>query len=276
MPKVESLVVEDEGCTNVPKIELVVVEEDGCIAVPNIELVVLEEDGCTAVPNIELVVVEDEGRTPAVEVFSGVWVSEGEGFVRNSPPVVAEDEDSTIPKESVDHINFKASRFEEIAPVPPTLPAEGALELLRLGRPLVVLKRPSADGASDVVLTEKLNPEKPVALVDVPLDVSLFAVVPRLKPVELAFEAGSLAKVVLEPNRPPFGVAFETLLLEDVGFGPNRLREGGLDVSLLADTRLEPEDTSKVDEGLGFPSKSLFEGVWVDALLIEGTGFGLD
>ena len=194
MPKIESLVVEDEGCTAVPKIELVVVEEDGCIAVPK----------------TDPVVVEDEGRTPAVEVFSGVWVSEGGGFVRNSPPVVAEDEDSIVPKESVDHINFEASLFEETAPVPPRLPAEGALELLRLGRPLVVLKRPFADGASDVVLVEKLNPEKPVALVDVPLDASLFAVVPRLKPVELAFEAGSLAKMVLEPNRSPFGVAFES------------------------------------------------------------------
>lgn len=114
MPKVESLVVEDEGCTNVPKIELVVVEEDGCIAVPK----------------IDPVVVEDKGRTPAVEMFLGVWVSEGGGFVRNSPLVVAEDEDSTIPKESVDHINFRASRFEGTAPVPPMLPAEGASELL--------------------------------------------------------------------------------------------------------------------------------------------------
>ena len=241
MPKIESLVVEDEGCTAVPKIELVVVEEDGCIAVPNIEPLVVEDQGCIAVPKIDPVVVEDEGRTPAVEVFSGVWVSEGGGFVRNCPPVVAEDEDSIVPKESVDHIKFKASRFEETAPVPPRLPAEGALELLRLGRPL---KRPFADGASDVVLVEKLNPEKPVALVDVPLDASLFAVVPTLKPVELAFEAGSLAKMVLEPNRPPFGVAFESPLLED--------------------------------EGLGVPKKSLFRGFWVDALLIEGAEFGLN
>ena len=47
-------------------------------------------------------------------------------------------------------------------------------------------------------------------------------------------------------------------LLEDVGFEPNR------------------QDTSKVDEGLGVPNKSLFEGFWVDALLIEGAEYGLD
>lgn len=67
-------------------------------AVPKIELVLVEDEGCTAGPKIEPVVVEDEGCTAAVEdpvaVFPGLWVSKGEGFVRNSPPVVAEGKDS--------------------------------------------------------------------------------------------------------------------------------------------------------------------------------------
>lgn len=76
---------------------------------------------------------------------------------------------------------------------------------------MVVLKRPFADGASDVVLREKLNPEKPVALVDVPLNASLFAVVPWLKPVKLAFKAGSLAKMLSEPVWPLFSAVVPTI-----------------------------------------------------------------
>ena len=152
--------------------------------------------------------------------------------------------------------------------------AEGALELLLLGLPLVVLERPCADGVSDVVLVEKSKPEKPVALGDVPLDASLFADAPRLKPVELAFEAGSLANMALEPNGPPFGVAFETPLWGDVVFEPNRLRDGDLDVSLSGDKLSKPEDTSNVDEGLAVPNNVVHERVWVDALSIEGAEFG--
>ena len=84
MPKMKPVVLEDEGCTAVPKVEPVVVVED---------------EGCTAVPNIELVVVEDESCTSAVEVVSGVWVSEGEETPRNSLPVVAEGKDSSVPNE---------------------------------------------------------------------------------------------------------------------------------------------------------------------------------
>ena len=125
------------------------------------------------------------------------------------------------------------------------------LELLLLGVPLVAVKRPFADGASDVMLVEEPNPEKPVALEDLPLDASLFAVVPKTRPVELAFEAGSLVKMVLEPNRPPFVVAFEMPLLEYVLFEPNGLRDGDLVVV----------------------NKLPLEGGWVDALLVKGAEF---
>ena len=152
--------------------------------------------------------------------------------------------------------------------------AEGALELFRNRLPLVVLKRPFEFGVSDVVLAEKLNPEKPVALGEVHLDASLFTVVPNIKSVGIAFEAGSLAKTALEPHRPPFGGAFETPLLEHVAFEPNRLRDGDLDKSLLGDTLLEPEDTSNADEGTVVSNKLLLEGVWVDALLRKGAEFG--
>ena len=113
VPKIEPVVVEDDGCTAVPNIEPVVVEDDGCTAVlnmepheiedkgctgvPKIESVVVEDKGCTAVPKIEPVVVEDEGCTSAVERVSGVWLSRGEGIVPNCLPVVAEDKDSSVP-----------------------------------------------------------------------------------------------------------------------------------------------------------------------------------
>jgi hypothetical protein len=72
--------------------------------------------------------------------------------------------------------------------VPKGLLADGALELLLLGLPSFLPKRAFADGALDVVLLEEPNPEKPVVLGDVPLDASLFAVVPKKLPVEIAFE----------------------------------------------------------------------------------------
>ena len=50
-------------------------------------------------PKTYPVVVEDEGCTSVVEAVLGVCVSEAELFVLNSPPVVAEDEDSTVPDE---------------------------------------------------------------------------------------------------------------------------------------------------------------------------------
>lgn len=66
--------------------------------------------------------------------------------------------------------------------------ADGALELLLLGLPSFIPKRPFAEGALDVVLLEEPNPEKPVVLGDVPLDASLFAIVRKKLTVELAFE----------------------------------------------------------------------------------------
>ena len=185
-----------------------------------------------ALPKIESLVVEDEGCASMAEVFLGVSMSEGESFVLNSPPVVVEDEDSIVPKEGVDHIDFRASRFEETAPVSYGLLAEGALELLLLGLPLVDLKRLFADRVLDAALVEKSKVGKRVALGDVNSDASLFEVVPRWKSVELAFEADSLANIALKPNRLPFGVAFDTPLREDVAFEPNRLEDGDLDVSL--------------------------------------------
>ena len=50
-------------------------------------------------PKTYPVVVEDEGCTSVVEAVLGVCVSEAELSVLNSPPVVAEDEDSTVPDE---------------------------------------------------------------------------------------------------------------------------------------------------------------------------------
>lgn len=190
-------------------------------------------------------------------------MSEGDGSVRSSPPVVAEDEDSVVLKEKVDHIDFRVSRFEETALVPSRLLAEGALELLLLELPLLDLKGPFADGVSDAVLAKRLDPGKPVALADVDSDASLFAVVPRWKSVELAFEAGSSANMALESNRSPFGVAFDTPLREDVGFEPNRLRDGDVDVnvSLLCDALSKPENTSNADEGSVVPNETVLGGV---------------
>ena len=93
MLKVELVVVENEGCTAVLKID------EGCSSVPNTESFTFEDKGCAAVLNIEPVVVEDEGRTSLVELVSGVLISEGEAFVRKSPAVVAEDDESTVPDE---------------------------------------------------------------------------------------------------------------------------------------------------------------------------------
>jgi len=72
--------------------------------------------------------------------------------------------------------------------VPKGLLADRASELLLLGLPSFIPKRPFADGALDVVLLEDPNPEKPVVLGNVTLDASLFAVVPKKLPVERAFE----------------------------------------------------------------------------------------
>ena len=214
-----------------------------------------------AVPKIESLVVEDEGCTSVAEVVLGVSVSEGKIFVRNSPPVVAEDEDSIVPKEGVDHIDFRASRFEETALMSYKLLAEGALELLLLGLPLLDLKRPFADGVSGAVLVDKSNPGKAFALRGVHSDASLFAVVPPWKSIERAFEAGSLANMALESNRSPFGVAFDTPVREDVAFEPDRLRDGDLDVLLLGNALSKPENTSNVDEGLVVPNRLVLEGV---------------
>ena len=84
VPHIELFLLEDEGCATAPKIELVVVEDEGCNAVPKIEPVVVKDEGCTA------------GVVIPVTVFPGVWVSEGERFVRNSPPVVAGGKDSAV------------------------------------------------------------------------------------------------------------------------------------------------------------------------------------
>ena len=156
--------------------------------------------------------------------------------------------------------------------VPKRLLTERALKLLLLGLSLVVPKRPFADGASDVVVLDEPKPEK-VARGNVTLGASLLAVVPKIRPVELGFEVGSLANMESEPNRPPFGVAFGTPLLEDVAFEPNRFRDGDLDVSLLGDTPLALENIPNVDEESVFPNRLLLGGVWVDALLMEDPKF---
>ena len=77
----------------------------------------------------------------------------------------------------------------------------------------------------------------------------------------------------LKTNGLPFGVAIETPLLEDVALRPNRRKDGGVDVSLLGETLLEPERIPTVDEGLVNPDKLLLDGSWVDALLPEGAEF---
>ncbi len=61
--------------------------------------------------------------------------------------------------------------------------------------------------------------------------------------------------------------------MEDAAFKPNRRRDGVLDVSLLGDTPLGPEEIPTGNEGLGDPNKLLLEGGWVDALLPEGAKF---
>ena len=132
--------------------------------------------------------------------------------------------------------------------------ADGALELLPLRAPASILKRPFVDGALDVVLPEDPNLEKP-AMLDVPLGTSLFAVVPKGLPVELAFEMLSLADMTVEPNRPPVGVAFETSLSKDVACELNPWPgDGVLDVSLLGYTPLKPEKPPAVDEGFIVPN----------------------
>ena len=82
-------------------------------------------------------------------------------------------------------MDFKVPLLEETAFVPKGLLADGALEPILLGLPSGILKRPFADGALDV---EEPNPEKTVVLGDVPVDASLFAVVLKRLPVEIAFE----------------------------------------------------------------------------------------
>ena len=73
--------------------------------------------------------------------------------------------------------------------MPKGLLADGASEPLLLGLLSVIPKRPFADRALDVVLLlEEPNLEKPVVLGGVPLDASLSAAVPKMLPVELAFE----------------------------------------------------------------------------------------
>lgn len=225
---------------------------------------------------LAVVVVEDEGCTSsAVEevVVSGFGLSDGEGFaLRNTPPVVAE-EDTDLT--AGDHVDFKVSLFQEVSK---RLLAGEALELLiLLGLPLVdVVKRPPlTDGVLDVVLVEGPNAKKPVALGDGPLDASLSAVVPNTRSVELACEAGSWENRGLRlPNRAPDGAACETppLLEDDVAFEANRLSN----VPLLGDTPLEPGDTPTVDEDLVVPNKLLLSGVWVDVLLIGGAEFEPD
>ena len=100
--------------------------------------------------------------------------------------------------------------------------AEEASELLLLWLPLVDPKRPFPEWASDAVLVENPNPPNPLALPEVPLDASLFTLVPRLKPVGLALgggpnpeKAATLGNVTLDtalstvPNLRPVELAFE-------------------------------------------------------------------
>lgn len=117
---------------------------------------------------------------------------EGEGFVRNSPPVVAEGEpvvaegeDSAVPNGRIEGLELKGSLFEKKAFVPMTPLADGGLELLLLGLPSVVPTRPFADGASDVVLLEEPKPENPVMMGNVTLGASAAS---NKRPVESAFE----------------------------------------------------------------------------------------
>jgi len=72
--------------------------------------------------------------------------------------------------------------------VPRGLLADGPLWLLLLGLGLSIPKRPFGDEAWDVVLLEEPNLGKPVVLGDVSFDTSLFEIVPKKLPVELAFE----------------------------------------------------------------------------------------
>ena len=66
--------------------------------------------------------------------------------------------------------------------MPKRLLADGDWKMLLLRLLSVVVKRPFADGASDVVLLEEPNPEKPV---NVTLGASA---APNEESVELAFE----------------------------------------------------------------------------------------
>ena len=72
--------------------------------------------------------------------------------------------------------------------MPKRLLVDGAFELLLLGLPSLIPKRPFADRDFDVALLEEPNPEKPVVLGGVPLDASPVAVVPKKLLVELAFD----------------------------------------------------------------------------------------
>ena len=100
--------------------------------------------------------------------------------------------------------------------------AEGGSELLLLWLPAVDPKSPFPDGVLDVVLVENQNRPNPLAIIDVPLDASLFTIMPRSEPIELVFggepkpeKAVTLGNVTLDtalstvPKLRPVELAFE-------------------------------------------------------------------
>ena len=144
------------------------------------------------VPKTEPVIVEDEGCTAALEmpavVVLGIWVFPGEEVVPNSPLVGNQDGDSGCPNLEGDKLGLKVSLFEETAFMSKGLLADGALELLPLGLPSFIPKRPFADGTFDMVLLEASNTEELVELGDILVDALLFTAVRKRSPVELVFE----------------------------------------------------------------------------------------
>lgn len=110
-------------------------------------------------------------------------------------------------------------------------------------------------------------------VVDVPLAVSLFAVVPKRLPAELAFEMLSWADMALKLKTPPFVVALGMSPLEDVAYALNRPGGGGLDVSLLGDMPLKPEKLPTVDEGFAASNELLVDGDGVDTFFPKGVEF---
>lgn len=94
--------------------------------------------------------------------------------------------------------------------------------------------------------------------------------------VELGFESGSLADMGIEWKRPALGVGLEVLPLKDKALEPKRPTDWDVDVSPLRSPFVELEDVTDEGVDLGFPNKPTFEGVRVDALLIEGAELKLN